>query len=93
MKPTAAPFCSSRVDKTYLQDGAITDSDAVNGLPQGESGVKIIHFNQQAANRAFREHKALVQLEAGNPSLRDNPDFQFLREAAFARFARAFEVA
>ena len=89
-RPTAAP---QEVDKSSLQDGAPAESDAVNGSPQGESGVKIIHFNQQAANRAFREHKALVKLEAGNPSLRNDPDFQFIRQAAFARFARAFEVA
>ena len=55
--------------------------------------MTVIRFREEAANRAFREHKALVQLEARNPRLRDDPNFQFVRQSAFARFARAFEVA
>lgn len=83
------------VDKSRLQGAAPCDSDAVNGLPhsKGECGVTVIRFREEAANRAFREHKALVQLEARNPRLRDDPNFQFVRQSAFARFARAFEVA
>ena len=44
------------------------------------------------AARAFREHKALAAVEARYPALREDPDFQFARQAAYTRFERVFEM-
>ena len=61
--------------------------------PSGGSMFRVIHFRKEAADRAFGEHRALARVEALYPHLREDPEFQFARQAAFRRFERAFEVA
>jgi hypothetical protein len=54
------------------------------------SAVPVIYFNEGKADWAYAVHQALVKAEAGDPSLKDNPRWRRLREAAFADFEFSF---
>lgn len=54
--------------------------------------VPIIHQKGDEADKAWREHSALLKAVKEAPSLSQRPEFQALRLDAYERFHNAFEV-
>jgi hypothetical protein len=61
-------------------------------MSRGQAPVPIILIQPKQAEDAFAAYAALARLEAQQPTLRTNPYWEALRDAAFARFRAAFEV-
>ncbi len=53
--------------------------------------VPLILMDKTIAEAAWEAHQALLQAEARQPSLRDNPAWQCLRADAYEQFCLAFE--
>lgn len=54
--------------------------------------VPIIHYDQTEAADAYRAYLGILAHQKLDPSLRNNPAWAKLRDAAYAQFYCAFEV-
>lgn len=56
------------------------------------ASVPVIRYNAKRAEDAFQAHAALLQWQALNPALADNPAWQVLVADAYENFTLAFEA-
>jgi hypothetical protein len=54
--------------------------------------IPIIEYDPVTADLAFAAHRALIIHELQHPDLRNNPEWQAVRDYAYRRFARAYEA-
>ena len=59
--------------------------------PEQSDSIRLIRYNRQRADNAFRAHCALLATEAMQPDLCDNPAWVVLRQNAYENFSLAFE--